>query len=160
MTGLPITVSATGWARTLEVFEPFSEREVEGGCLWYGRRDIGSVELIGVPRQVNQPRYFEIPSDALAELNLAMPPELSVLAQLHAHPGRTVRQSPWDDICIVSRRVVSVVLPGYGRGPVSLESCGIHRVIDGRWTLLRREASGQTIELTPDTGTIGVMDLR
>ena len=160
MIQLPLLVSQAGWARTIEVFGPFVKRAVEGGCLWYGRREIGSVELIGVPRQVNHPRNFEIPADALADLSLAVSAELSVLAQLHAHPGRAVRQSPWDDQVIVSRRVISIVLPDYGRGPVDLHDCGIHRVIERQWTLLGREAAEQTVGLMPDSEPVAVLDLR
>lgn len=160
MTAPPIRGSEAQWERTLDVFEPFVARGVEGGCLWYGRRETGSVELIGIPRQHNHQRNFEIPAEALADLNLMVPAGLSVLAQLHAHPGRTVRQSPWDDMVIVSRRVTSIVLPFYGCRPIELHDCGIHQVVDGRWVLLDRRSAVQVIELTAVAGPSEILDLR
>ena len=106
MSAAAIRLSETTWIRTVEIFGVFARRGVEGGCLWYGDRQMGVVEIIGVPRQINRERNFEIRSDALAELNLRVPDEVSVLAQLHAHPGRRVRQSRWDDQMIVSRNII------------------------------------------------------
>ena len=160
MTPLRLEVSRSQWERTLDVFEPYVRRGVEGGCLWYGRRDSGSVELIGVPRQRNRERDFEIPAEALADLNLAVPAGLSVIAQLHAHPGRTVRQSPWDDLVIVSRRITSIVLPFYGRRPVEPRTCGIHQVIDGRWTLLDVRSATQAIDVRASGRPAEILDLR
>lgn len=145
MSALVVRLSETTWVRTVEIFGAFARRGVEGGCLWYGNRQIGIVEIIGVPRQINRERNFEIQSDALAELNQRVPDELSVLAQLHAHPGRRVRQSGWDDRMIVSRRIISIVLPHYGRTPVDLGVCGIHRVTDGRWRCLAEAARAESI---------------
>jgi hypothetical protein len=159
MSAAAVRLSESTWIRTVEIFGVFARRGVEGGCLWYGDRQMGVVEIIGVPRQINRKRNFEIQSDALAELNLRVPDEVSVLAQLHAHPGRRVRQSRWDNQMIVSRNIISIVLPHYGRDPVDLGECGIHRVIDGRWRCLDAAQRAESI-VWGDTPTAGVTDLR
>jgi hypothetical protein len=126
------------WPRTLELLARYRRARVEGGCLWYGRREgaRATAMLIGVPKQANRMRNFEIPSGALAELNLQIPDGLVVVAQLHLHPGPDTRHSTWDDQLVVSQRVFSLVLPNFGAPPCSLGSAGIH-THDGRtWTRL------------------------
>lgn len=126
---LPDTI----WPRTLELLAGYRRARVEGGCLWYGRRNgaTATAMLIGVPKQINRMRNFEIPSDALAELNAEIPDQLVVVAQLHLHPGSDTRHSTWDDHLVVSQRVFSLVLPNYGAPPCDLGHAGIH-AHDGR----------------------------
>lgn len=133
-----LRVSEATWLRTVEIYAPFAQAGVEGGCFWYGDRASGLVAVIGVPSQINRPRNFEISSDALAQLSLGVPESMSVLAQLHAHPGTRVRQSWWDDRVVVSRKIISIVLPSYGRIPVSLDACGVHQFVAGRWRCIAR----------------------
>lgn len=159
MSAAVVRLSENTWVRTVEIFGVFARRAVEGGCLWYGNRQTGVVEIIGVPRQINRERNFEIQSDALAELNQGIHDRLSVLAQLHAHPGRHVRQSRWDDQMIVSRKIISIVLPHYGRAPVDLADCGIHCAIDGRWRCLAAAQRAESV-MWVETPVAGVTDLR
>ena len=39
------------------------------------------------------------------------------VGQLHSHPGRDVEHSWYDDENAISTRIVSIVVPGYARGP-------------------------------------------
>lgn len=162
---IPIVVSPAVWAATLEVFVPFVSRGVEGGCFWYADVDQSGagriVSTIGVPTQVNFPRNFRIPADALAELNQAVPSNAVVVAQLHSHPGDSVAQSPWDDELIVSRGIVSIVLPRYARFRPSLRACGLHIFDDGEWRAYPLDQlSSRLIEVDDPGKAPGLVDLR
>ena len=139
------------WTSTLSVLRPYAAARVEGGCLWYGRRNGQSATamLIGIPKQINRTRNFQIPPDALAELNMRIPDSLVVVAQIHLHPGVDVRHSHWDDQLVVSRRMFSLVLPNYGAPPCILSSAGIH-AHDGRcWSLLPTAVGVSRVTVNP-----------
>ncbi len=157
-----LRVSAAAWDTTLDLFEPFARAWVEGGCLWYGTRTAKQikVQLIGVPQQINRPRNFEIPAEALAALNKEVPDGMEVLAQIHGHPGDDTTQSWWDDQLIVSRRILSLVLPRYGCRPCAIENTGIHLFRNGSWERVEPpEVSGKLIR-TADQLAVKVVDLR
>lgn len=139
------------WQTTLGVLTSYRLRRVEGGCLWYGQRDAQTARavLVGIPRQINRARNFEIPADALAELNTLVTRvrnDLVVVAQVHTHPGAETRHSLWDDAMMVSRKVFSLVLPRYSMLPCNIDTVGLH-VHDGtKWMYLtREEAKGRLV---------------
>ena len=146
------------WEQTLDIFEPFSISCLEAGCIWYGRRgdEFSVVSMIGVPKQVNNPRNFYIDADSLAELTETIGETgLTVVAQVHIHPGINVEHSPYDDEMIVSRRIHSLVIPHYGKRPCDLSDVGIHVVRDGGWVLLGSDEGVETVKIIP-----GVVDMR
>jgi hypothetical protein len=158
-----LNIPAAAWRETLAAVAPYAERRLEGGCLWYGDPDSLelTVSLVGVPTQINRARNFEIPAGALAALNNAVPASHVVLAQLHTHPGAITKQSPWDDRMLVSRKIISIVLPHYGRSPCELATCGLHVFIAGRWRLLQDEDRDRRIRFTEERQTdVAVIDLR
>ena len=164
MTRPRILLPADGWPATLEIMDEFAAAEVEGGCFWYGSRTPagGAVRLIGVPAQVNRRRNFSIPGGALAALNAGVPDEFEVLVQLHGHPGRDTAMSVWDEELVVSRRIVSIVLPNWGARPVSLDQLGIHVFENGFWTPLS-VADTADVLVGHDgeaSGPVDVLDLR
>lgn len=164
MSALALEVPEAVWQSTQAIFEGFARREVEGGCLWYGARktDLTRVELVGVPRQLNRRQNFEIPPDALAELNAAVPEAYEVVGQVHGHPGDDVRHSWWDDDLVVSRRIVSLVLPAWGAGPVAMDDVGVHVFQDGAWRRLDSQGVGQVLVFRGSRlpGPAPVLDLR
>jgi len=164
MSSIELEVPLAFWEATLGIFEGFAHREVEGGCLWYGARAPGRtrVALIGVPRQLNHRQNFEIPPDALAQLNQAVPDGLEVVGQLHGHPGDDVRHSWWDDDLVVSRRIASVVLPRWGAAPVVMDEVGVHAFEGGTWERLDRDRAARMITFDPSPldGPPMVLDLR
>lgn len=154
------------WRTTLDALAPYRDRRVEGGCLWYGHResDVAHALLVGVPRQVNRARNFEIPADALAELNAHVPDDLIVVAQVHSHPGTDTTHSWWDDALMVSRRAFSLVVPRYAELPCEPEGAGVHVYDGSSWVKLmpdercrrlvievdvsgQSEASGEMVDL-------------
>lgn len=134
-----IELAAELWPRTLALFATFAAAGVEGGCFWYGTRapdpeQSSQVGTIGIPRQINRPRNFSIPADALAEMNGAVGRDEEVLVQLHGHPGPDVRMSEWDKQMAVSRQIVSVILPFWGAAErLATVSIGVHIFDAGAW---------------------------
>lgn len=166
MTPAELHLTIALWRMTLAALAPYSDRRVEGGCLWYGRRegDVARVFVVGVPRQVNRARNFEIPSDALAELSAGVPSSFFVVAQVHSHPGHDTTHSPWDDGMMVSRRAFSLVLPRYAALPNDLASAGVH-TYDGRgWVKLtpadarRRVIIDEAVDAAAEDGAL--VDMR
>lgn len=148
-----LLVSGCAWQATAKLFSEYAARRVEGGCFWYGHRDEEKAiaVLLGVPRQINRPRNFEIGADDLARLTEAVSKlGLVAVAQIHSHPGLNVAHSPWDDSLVVSKRVYSLVLPNYGKNPISLVSVGVHRFEEERWLRLNKDAAKTAIQLLPD----------
>ncbi|MBA2719041.1 MAG: hypothetical protein H0U52_07360 [Chloroflexi bacterium] len=137
-----IAIGPDVWPSTLDVFARFAATRMEGGCFWYGVRSVrpeepSQVATVGIPKQVNRPRNFSIPADALADLNAAIRDDHEVLAQLHGHPSWDVAMSEWDEDLAVSRRIVSLVLPFWGSlDRLALEQIGIHVFGDGGWRRL------------------------
>lgn len=146
------------WESTLDIFAPFSKSGREAGCIWYGRRgdEFNVVSMIGVPKQVNNPYNFHIDADSLAELTERIgETELTVVAQVHIHPGVDVEHSPYDDEMIVSRRIHSLVVPNYGKRPCDISHVGVHVFRDGGWLLLESDESDETVKIIA-----GVVDMR
>jgi len=146
------------WEQTLDIFKPFSRSGLEAGCIWYGRRgdEFNLVSMIGVPKQENNPRNFHIDADSLAELNETIGETgLTVVAQVHIHPGISVEHSPYDDKMIVSLRIHSLVIPHYGKRPCDISNVGVHVFCDGRWVLLDSAKGVETVRIIP-----GVVDMR
>jgi hypothetical protein len=140
------------WQRTMDIFESYTRQKLEAGCFWYGLRTEGRATAlsVGIPRQENRPRNFQIDGDDLAILTqVACEPGLVAVAQIHLHPGTDVRHSPWDDEQIVSRNIYSLVLPNYGKPPVLFETVGVHRFESGRWTRLATDIAETAIVFTP-----------
>lgn len=138
MTPTQLRFTPALWSATLEAMTPYQERRREGGCLLYGRRadDVARALIVGVPRQVNRARSFEIPADALAALNTRVPDDLIVVAQVHSHPGADTTHSVWDDTQMVSRRAFSLVLPHYAALPCAPDSAGVHIFNGSNWIKL------------------------
>jgi hypothetical protein len=146
----PLCVTTRLWELTLDLMVPYAERGVEAGCFWYGARasHIDVALVVGISRQINRPRNFEIPSDALAEMIAALPSAgLVAVAQIHTHPGSNTKHSPWDDDLVVSRKLYSLVLPAYGRRPCPMNTVAVHEFSNDRWQRLKSDEAAHRILL-------------
>lgn len=141
------------WRDTLTSFAPYANTGVEAGCYWYGLRTSDGVALasvVGVPRQKNTPGNFAVDADDLACLAQAATwSTLVCVAQVHTHPGRCIRHSDFDNDNAVSVKVLSIVIPHYGKGPVPFDSIGVHRYEDGRWRCLQGDEVGRILTVMP-----------
>jgi hypothetical protein len=140
------------WPETLETLNAYARAEVEAGLYWYGLRNIetqvATVAAIGIPRQFNQPCSFEVDADDLAALTRRVPDPLVAVAAVHTHPGADTNHSPWDDLRVISRNILSLVLPFYGRD-AQLADAAIHEYVDGRWTSLARAQTVDRVLVIP-----------
>jgi hypothetical protein len=103
MTGIAhrpiIAVPAAAIRMTSTVFR--SAGDLEACCFWFGRRlqsDIAAVEAIVIPRQQNAKGQYHIEAASMVQVaNVAREFGWKNLAQVHSHPGKSVRHSGYDD---------------------------------------------------------------
>lgn len=145
-----LLIPETIWRTTLTALERYRRAHVESGLYWYGLRndDAALVSLAAVPSQINRPRHFAVPDDALAALTRAVPEPLVAVAAIHTHPGFNTRHSPHDDERAISRKILSLVLPAYGEGAV-LSKAGVHEHRNGDWQPLAPKEIQQRLMLLP-----------
>jgi hypothetical protein len=145
-----LLIPETAWRATVGLLAPYAVAQVEAGVYWYGTRseEAAVVSVVGVPRQLNRPRNFDVHSEDLAALIRRLPDPLVAVAALHTHPGIDTRHSEWDDARAVSRKILSLVLPFYGRGP-QLEDAAVHQSVDGRWVMLGPAEARSRLALIP-----------
>ena len=145
-----LLVSESLWMATVAALAPYTAARVEAGVYWYGIRntDAAACCSVGIPRQANRRANFAVEADDLAALTRLVSEPLVVVAQLHTHPGVDTRHSSWDDNLALSRKVLSLVLPNYGRNP-RLEDAGVHECVDGRWRRLEARDAADRIVLIP-----------
>jgi hypothetical protein len=138
------------WNTTVALLEPYARAQVECGLYWYGLRndDAALVSLVGIPSQINRPRSFEVADDDLAGLTRAVPEPLVAVAAVHTHPGADTSHSKHDDRRAVSRKILSLVLPFYGRG-ARLEHAAVHEYREGGWRRLTPEEAQRRVVLVP-----------
>lgn len=151
-----LIISGDAWRVTCSLLGPYASLQVEAGLYWYGIRsnEAASVTVVGIPHQTNRKGNFEVTDDDLAELVLAIPDGLVVVAQIHTHPGSDTGHSSWDDDLAVSQKILSLVFPRYGRN-LKLEDAGAHEYIADRWEHLSPRDSAKRIVLAP-----GMVDTR
>ncbi|MDQ4123242.1 MAG: hypothetical protein M3209_17535 [Acidobacteriota bacterium] len=76
---------------------------------------------------------------------------LMLLGQAHSHPGSGVKHSPTDDRETFAsfEGAISVVVPNYGREQINLETCGIHRHLDGAFQYIETPEIFDHIQVLP-----------
>lgn len=82
---------------------------------------------------------------------------VSVLAQVHSHPGADSRHSDGDDDLIILpfEGMLSIVVPYYGIHWQHLAGATVHQFQDGRWVVCTGESVAQRITVAP-----AVIDVR
>jgi hypothetical protein len=137
-----LLIPETVWRATTGLLTPYAVAQVEACVYWYGTRseEAAVVSVVGVPRQLNRPRNFDVHSEDLAALIRRLPDPLVAVAALHTHPGIDARA--------VSHKILSLVLPFYGRDP-QLADAGVHQSVDERWVMLGPEEARSRLALIP-----------
>lgn len=86
-------------------------------------------------------RVFCSREQVLAASRVARAADVSILAQLHSHPGPSTYHSEGDDEMVLMpfEGMLSLVAPHYGHhGLRPLDSLGIHQFQQGRWVVCER----------------------
>lgn len=82
---------------------------------------------------------------------------LSLLAQVHSHPGACTWHSDGDDdmVFMPFEGMLSIVVPHYGRASlVPLSGMGVHQYQDRRWVLADPESVDQQIVIVPSAADL------
>ncbi len=127
----------------------------ESACFWAGTIDgdgHGRVEAIVVPRQVNSPFNYTVPTDAMKEVATTCRARgWTIVGAIHTHPGLAVEHSRYDDQMTPSRRAVSLVIPMYGKWAGAWPNgFGVHEFVEGYWHLLSQEAATARVQFTDE----------
>ena len=147
---IKLLVPETLWRDTSTLMRQYARKRVEAGCFWYGLRNDNSsiAATIGIPRQKNRPGNFHVHADDLASLvTTACGPGLVTVAQLHLHPDDDVDHSSWDNGQIVSRKILSIVIPNYGAQPFSLGTLGVHIFEHDQWRRLSAREAQEAVQV-------------
>ncbi len=127
----------------------------ESACFWVGTIDDdghGQVRAIVIPRQVNSPFNYTVPTDAMKEVATTCRARgWTIVGAVHTHPGLAVEHSRYDDQMTPSRRAVSLVIPMYGKWKGDWPNgFGIHEFVGGYWHLLSPQAATSRLQFTDD----------
>jgi hypothetical protein len=114
----------------------------EGLALWVGRQegDLFRVFETVIPRQIHHNTAdgvcVIVEGDALHRLNVRLFRErLTLLGQIHSHPGRAYHSST-DDAFAIATTVgcLSLVVPDFARAPFAISRCATYRLdAAARW---------------------------
>jgi len=140
-------------------------RQLEAACFWYGVRDgaeNGFVKAVIAPFQINRRGNYHIPSASITAVSAATRPAgLVCLAQVHSHPGSLVEHSSYDDENVSSQRILSVVIPTYGRWHGRWpKGVGVHECQNSYWHQLSDIDAAQRVQLSPKPDPVTLIDLR
>lgn len=123
--------------RTGELLASFAENNPsEGVVYWFGFElgEIAVVTTLVVPNADTRWGCIRTTPQVNAQaLSAIVGTPLMLVGQAHSHPGSTVRHSDTDDKETFASfdGCVSVVVPHFGKEGINLETCGIHRHING-----------------------------
>lgn len=128
----------------------------EGLALWVGHQDGGRFQVTRaiVPEQIQRRTpdgvCVILASDALHKLNVLLYKEkLTLLAQIHSHPGRAYHSST-DDAYAVATTVgcLSIVVPNFGRQDFDPSQVATYRLsADARWVEVPGQQARQLIRV-------------
>lgn len=132
-------------------------RGLEGQALWAGRCEGPAfhVSQTLIPAQTGFRTadgvgvYVE--AEELHRINVWLyQQQLSLIAQLHSHPG-SAYHSDTDDAFPIATTVgsLSIVVPSFAQEPFALSACAVYRLLPGRgWASLTPAEAQQLITIT------------
>ena len=128
------------WDELIRTFQA-TRRRVEQVAYLDGleTQDLSIVTTVAFPNGILRAYSYRVPPEAMSEAGKHLRKwGLVRLAQVHTHPGVDVDHSPEDDRRAYSQEAgaVSIVLPNYGRGDLSLRNIGFHLREPGGWARL------------------------
>ena len=111
----------------------------EGIVFWLGRRAGEDALVVSayVPRSNHGSQFVHADEVEVGRMSrYARSLRLTLVAQVHSHPGDDTRHSDGDDRLIVMPHegMFSLVVGQYGQGSISpKDGCGVHQFQDNRW---------------------------
>lgn len=134
------------------------QQSCEGVGFWAGTQEDETFDVRAayIPRQLagrsDDGVMVMIPGDELFRMNVWLHQQrLTLIAQVHSHPGRAYHSETDDDFAVMSRvGGLSIVVPDYARRPFSLAFAAVYRLREmGRWVPLRAREVAALIVITP-----------
>jgi hypothetical protein len=154
-----IVVSRLIWETLLDEFRwPRSAVERVAYIDGIASGELKIATTLALPNAEMHPTYFTVSGDAMSEAGQHFRRfGMERLAQVHTHPGRDVRHSPFDDENAYSQLngAVSLVLPQHARLRPELSDCGVHVRDDRGWRRMSARETEQMIRILP-----GCLDFR
>jgi len=132
------------------------DRGYEGIALWAGTRDgpVFHIREAVIPKQRGHRSdaglSVMIAGEELHRINVALfENALSLIAQIHSHPGRAYHSEMDDTYPIVAKAgTLSLVVPDFAVAPFSLKACAVYRLsARGQWNALSPKATSELIEI-------------
>lgn len=114
----------------------------EGIVFWLGRRVGEDALVVGayVPRAIHGPQSVHVCAEEVGQLGrYARRWGMTLVAQVHSHPGNDTHHSDGDDhlILMPHEKMFSLVIAQYGHGSIlPAEGCGVHQFQDGHWVYI------------------------
>jgi proteasome lid subunit RPN8/RPN11 len=157
----PIKISESLWQSTWSGLSQRGQGRRESACVWAGERFadrwvVHDVVFLDDLPGVHGGRLHHCTTRpaVAALLSRLRSAGWQIVADVHTHPRDWVDLSPVDRQHPIEHRIglVAIVLPHYGRGPIRLESVGVHEYQGSyRWrtlplaeTLTKIEIGGKT----------------
>ncbi|HEX8247427.1 MAG TPA: hypothetical protein VF599_04525 [Pyrinomonadaceae bacterium] len=141
--------------RTRELLASFARNSrSEGVVYWFGFEfeQAAVVTTLVVPDADTSWGCIRTTPKANAQaLSVIVGTPLILLGQAHSHPGAGVRHSPTDDTETFASfdGAISVVVPNFGREEINLQTCGIHRHMDGAFRFIESSEISDHICVLP-----------
>jgi hypothetical protein len=136
--------------RRRAIFSPAHEQltywaGVKGSSAW-------AVTTVVRPHQFTSSGSVDVESVTNAHvIDFIYEHSLTIIAQVHSHPGRSVGHSLGDDLGAITPfpGLLSIIVPNYARDNFNFENSGVHR-FDGRsFSLLNVEDAKRTLIIAP-----------
>jgi hypothetical protein len=114
----------------------------EGIVLWAGRKNDNKIIINSAiaPDTDSSGTHIIIKPESMVKfITFLSDNKLTYVGQIHSHPGSWVGHSTGDNdlTCFKREGLISIVAPNYGlNGILPLSKCGVHRFMNGNFTLL------------------------
>jgi hypothetical protein len=141
--------------RTRELLASFAENtRSEGVVYWFGFElgEAAVVTTLVVPNADTRWGCIRTTPQVNAQaLSAIVGTPLILVGQAHSHPGSGVRHSDTDDKETFASfdGCISVVVPHFGKEGINLETCGIHRHINGAFHYIETSEISDHISVLP-----------
>jgi hypothetical protein len=129
---------------------------VEAVVVWVGRvlnETTGEIVDAYVPEQVARRSEYgvsvEVTQAGLTRLIGSLEPGTFVLCRVHSHPSEAYHSDLDDLNMLISHQgAISIVVPDFARGPLTLEDCSVNELLHGRgWRELSRASISERFRI-------------
>lgn len=138
-----LEISPTLFTKTSEIFSS-SRNSLNQLCeslvFWCGTETPTGFRLdtILAPELNNGPQFVSVTAKEFGKCSkLARANKVSILCQVHSHPGSNACHSDGDDHLIIMpfESMISIVVPNFGRRFSNIQQCCVHQFQARNWVL-------------------------